>query len=84
MFAATDNMLKNNCLTRNGQYGFQSARTIRGDELQAAPTPLVENNEISYNDTCDLSAAQQRSPRLEEPQPRTRTIPRSPVRRGQG
>jgi len=56
MFAATDNVLRNNCLTRNGQYGFQSARTIRGDALTGGPYNVwVENNEISYNDTCDLS-----------------------------
>jgi hypothetical protein len=56
MFAATDNVLKNNCLTRNGQYGFQSAGTIRGDALTGGPYNVwVENNEISYNDTCDLS-----------------------------
>jgi hypothetical protein len=56
MFAATDNVLKDNCLTRNGQYGFQSASTIRADALTGGPYNVwVENNESSYNDTCDLS-----------------------------
>lgn len=62
MFAATDNVLKGNCLTLNGQYGFQSAETIRGDSLTGGPYNVwVENNEISYNDTCDLSGLIQNS-----------------------
>jgi hypothetical protein len=56
MFAATDAVLRNNCLTQNGQYGFQSAQTIRGDSLTGGPYNVwVEKNEISYNDTCGLS-----------------------------
>jgi Periplasmic copper-binding protein (NosD) len=56
MFAASDSVLKGNCLTRNGQYGFQSAETIRGDSLTHGPYNVwIENNEISYNDVCDLS-----------------------------
>ena len=56
MFAATDAVLRNNCLTENGQYGFQSAQTIKGDSLTGGPYNVwVENNEISYNDTCGLS-----------------------------
>lgn len=56
MFAASDNVLRENCLTQNGQYGFQSAQTIRGDSLTGGPYNVwVEGNEISYNDTCDLS-----------------------------
>lgn len=56
MFAATDNVVKDSCLTLNGQYGFQSAATIRGDSLTGGPYNVrVEGNEISYNDTCDLS-----------------------------
>jgi hypothetical protein len=56
MFAATDNVLKNNCLTENGQYGFQSAQSIQGDSLTGGPYNVwIESNEISYNDTCDLS-----------------------------
>jgi hypothetical protein len=56
MFAATDNVIKDSCLTLNGQYGFQSAATVRGDSLTGGPYNVrVEGNEISYNDTCDLS-----------------------------
>lgn len=56
MFAATDNVLRDDCLTENGQYGFQSAQTLRGDSLTGGPYNVsIENNEISYNDTCDLS-----------------------------
>jgi hypothetical protein len=56
MFAATDSVLRNNCLSENGQYGFQSAQTIRRDTLTGGPYNVwVEGNEISYNDTCDLS-----------------------------
>ena len=56
MFAATDAALRDNCLTQNGQYGFQSAETIRGDVLTGGPYNVwVEDNEISYNDTCGLS-----------------------------
>lgn len=63
VFAATDSVLKGNCLTRNGQYGFQSAQTVRGDSLTGGPyNVLVEGNEISYNDTCDLSGLIQSSP----------------------
>jgi hypothetical protein len=56
MFAASDNVLEGNCLTENGQYGFQSAQTLTGDSLTGGPYNVrVENNEISYNDVCDLS-----------------------------
>ena len=56
MFAATDAVLRDNCLTLNGQYGFQSAQTIQGDSLTGGPYNVwVEHNEISYNDTCGLS-----------------------------
>ncbi len=56
MFAATDAVLRDNCLTMNGQYGFQASETIRGDQLTGGPYNVwVEDNEISYNDTCGLS-----------------------------
>jgi hypothetical protein len=56
MFAATDAVLRDNCLTMNGQYGFQASETIRGDSLTGGPYNVwVDNNEISYNDTCGLS-----------------------------
>jgi len=53
----SDNVLKNNCLSQNGQYGFQAENTNAwgADSLTGGPYNLtVENNEISYNDTCDF------------------------------
>ena len=58
IFAGTDNTIKNNCLTLNGQYGFQSSLVDSwgADSLTGGPYDItVQNNEISYNDTCDYS-----------------------------
>ncbi len=52
------NTLHANCLTQNGQYGFQSNDTngFGRDTLTGGPYGLtVSGNEISYNDTCDFS-----------------------------
>lgn len=52
------NKLIGNCLTQNGQYGFQAADTdgFGKDSLTGGPYGIVvSQNEISYNDTCDLS-----------------------------
>lgn len=52
------NTLSDNCLTENGQYGFQSTDTngFGTDSLTGGPYGItVSANEISYNDTCDLS-----------------------------
>jgi hypothetical protein len=55
-FAGSNGVLKDNCMTLNGQYGFQSAATLSADSLTQGPYDVtVEDNEISYNDTCDLS-----------------------------
>jgi hypothetical protein len=55
-FAATNNILKDNCMTLNGQYGFQSAAAQSIDSLTKGPYNVtIQDNEISYNDTCDLS-----------------------------
>ena len=58
VIAGSSNTLRNNCLTLNGQYGFQSV-DVNGfgkDSLTGGPNGVtVEDNEISYNDTCDLS-----------------------------
>jgi parallel beta-helix repeat protein len=51
------NVLESNCLTLNGQYGFQSeaTNTWGSDSLTTGPYNVtVKNNEISYNDTCDF------------------------------
>jgi parallel beta-helix repeat protein len=50
--------LEKNCLTLNGQYGFQSVATNswgRDSLTDGAYDVTVSNNEISYNDTCDFS-----------------------------
>jgi hypothetical protein len=52
-----DNTLKGNCLTLNGQYGFQSEASDSWgrDALTGGPYNInVKGNEISYNDTCDF------------------------------
>jgi Right handed beta helix region len=54
---ATDNVLRDNCITLNGQYAFNAIRTNSwgADPLTRGPYNLtVEGNEISYNDTCDF------------------------------
>jgi hypothetical protein len=53
----TDNMLRDNCITLNGQYGFTSTVTnpFDVDPLTHGPYNVtVIDNEISYNDTCDF------------------------------
>jgi len=57
MIAGADNVLKHNCLTLNGQYGFQASNTSTWghDALTGGPYNItVAENEISYNDTCDF------------------------------
>jgi Periplasmic copper-binding protein (NosD) len=58
VMAGAENVLKENCLTLNGQYGFQSSDTdgFGKDLLTRGPYDVtIEGNEISYNDTCDFS-----------------------------
>ncbi|HTU07729.1 MAG TPA: right-handed parallel beta-helix repeat-containing protein [Trebonia sp.] len=58
IIAGAGNTLKDNCLTLNGQYGFQSTDTngFGRDSITGGPYDVtVKGNEISYNDTCDLS-----------------------------
>ena len=57
VIAGANNTLKDNCLTLNGQYGFQSSdvNSWGVDSLTGGPYNVtVEDNEISYNDTCDF------------------------------
>jgi Right handed beta helix region len=53
------NRLRDNCMTLNGQYGFQSTSTSTGfaeNALTGGPYGItVSGNEISFNDTCDFS-----------------------------
>src|SRR5215469_1624206 len=56
VLAGTGTTLRDNCLTRNGQYGFQSSAVASWgiDSLTGGPYDIrVDGNEISYNDTCD-------------------------------
>jgi len=58
VIAGADNVLKDNCLTLNGQYGFQSTDVdgFSKDSLTGGPYGVtIAGNEISYNDTCDFS-----------------------------
>jgi hypothetical protein len=53
----TDNTLRDNCITLNGQYGFTSTSNNpwKVDRLTGGPYNVtVTGNEISYNDTCDF------------------------------
>jgi hypothetical protein len=57
IIAGANNVLKENCLTLNGQYGFQSSATDPWghDSLTGGPYNItITGNEISYNDTCDF------------------------------
>jgi parallel beta-helix repeat protein len=56
--AGADNTLEYNCMTLNGQYGFQSSGTGGTwglDSVTGGPYNVtIAHNEISYNDTCDF------------------------------
>jgi len=57
VIAGADNTLKQNCMTLNGQYGFQSSDVgpWGNDSLTGGPYDVtVMDNEISYNATCDF------------------------------
>jgi hypothetical protein len=55
IMAGADNIIRDNCLTLNGQYGFQSSGGFGADSLTGGPYNVtIAGNEISYNDTCDL------------------------------
>ena len=63
IMAGAGNTLSDNCLTLNGQYGFQSSDTngFGHDSLTGGPYDVtIERNEISYNDTCRQSDRPQR------------------------
>lgn len=53
----TDNTLRDNCITQNGQYGFTSTSNNdwKINPVTGGPYNVtVTGNEISYNDTCDF------------------------------
>ncbi|HEX4091655.1 MAG TPA: right-handed parallel beta-helix repeat-containing protein [Trebonia sp.] len=58
LIAGSGNVIQDNCLTQNGQYGFQSEDTngYQEDSFTHGTFGVrVVGNEISYNDTCDYS-----------------------------
>lgn len=55
LFLGNDDVATSNCLTENGQYGFQGYSGYQTDALTGGPDNLtLTDNEISYNDTCNL------------------------------
>ena len=60
VIAGADGILEDNCLTLNGQYGFQSSDDAPWgrDSLTGGPYNVtIAHNEISYNDTCNLEGS---------------------------
>ena len=57
MIAGADSTLEHNCMTLNGQYGFQATdiSSWGHDAVTGGPYDVtIKDNEISYNDTCDF------------------------------
>lgn len=55
LFLGSGDVATYNCLTQNGQYGFQEYSGTQTDPLTGGPANVTLNdNEISYNDTCNL------------------------------
>lgn len=55
LFAGNGGIVEHDCLTMNGQYGFQGGGGIPNDPTTGGAYGItVKHNEISYNDTCDL------------------------------
>jgi hypothetical protein len=54
----SDNTVTFNCMTRNGEYGFNAFSTGAGrSALTSGPNNIVlSNNEISFNNTCNFEA----------------------------
>ncbi len=56
LMAGSGSVITDNCLTLNGQYGFQSVavNSWGRDSVTGGPYDItIVHNEISYNDTCD-------------------------------
>jgi hypothetical protein len=56
VMAGSGSVISDNCLTLNGQYGFQSVavNSWGRDSVTSGPYDImVVHNEVSYNDTCD-------------------------------
>ncbi len=55
VFLGSDNVVRSNCLTSNGQYGFNMYRPpVPGDS--SIKNVTIDGNEISYNNTDDWEA----------------------------
>ena len=54
LFLGSNDIVKYNCLTNNGQYGFSAYSATQLDPVTAGPANItLDNNEISYNNTCN-------------------------------
>jgi Right handed beta helix region len=57
VYAGTDNVIEMNCLTKNGEGAFGTYTVHDTNQLTAgASNVIVDDNEISYNDTCNWEA----------------------------
>jgi chitodextrinase len=55
LFLGNNDVASYNCLTENGQYGFQGYSGYETDALTGGPDNIsLSNNEVSYNNTCNL------------------------------
>ena len=63
IFAGNGGVIEHDCLTMNGQYGFQGGGGIPNDPTTGGAYGItVKDNEISYNDTCDLEGLMNNPP----------------------
>jgi Right handed beta helix region len=54
LMVGTNDVVASNCLTDNGEYGFNAYSTNDVSSLTGGPSNIVlMNNEISYNNTCN-------------------------------
>jgi hypothetical protein len=54
LMVGTNNVVTSNCLTDNGEYGFNAYSANDVSSLTGGPSNVtVTNNEISYNNTCN-------------------------------
>jgi hypothetical protein len=57
VYIGTNNMVRYNCISSNGQQGFGTYTTIDTNPLTTGPSNLVVSyNEIAYNNTCNWEA----------------------------
>ncbi|HXY45494.1 MAG TPA: right-handed parallel beta-helix repeat-containing protein [Acidimicrobiales bacterium] len=57
LMIGTNDVVAGNCLTANGEYGFDAYSTWDTSALTGGPSNIaLTGNEISYNDTCNWEA----------------------------